>query len=64
MDEESPRNKADAPSVTVFRAAPSDSLWELAKRYGTTRDYIRMSNGMDEESEISAGDLILVAKQR
>lgn len=64
VDEESPRNKADAPSVTVFRAAPSDSLWELAKRYGTTRDYIRMSNGMDEESEISAGDLILVAKQR
>jgi hypothetical protein len=64
VDEESPRAKADAPSVIVFRAAPSDSLWEVAKRYGTTRDYIKKANGMEEEAEIATGDLILVAKQR
>ncbi len=61
---DSPRSRAEQPSITVFRASESDSLWEIGKRYATTRELLRKINGLAEDGEINAGDLVLVARQR
>ncbi len=64
LKEDTPKNKADSPSIIVFRAGGRDNLWEIGKRYNTTRDIIRKVNGLPEGGEITAGDLVLVAKQK
>ena len=39
---------ADAPSL-ILRRAGQESLWDMAKRYGSTEDAIRSANNLADE---------------
>lgn len=55
-------NEAERPSLIAYRVQGNDSLWSLAKRYRSTADSILSINGLNNESELFAGKLILIAK--
>jgi LysM repeat protein len=38
------------PSVVLRRAVPGESLWDLAKSYGTTTEQIRLANQLEDEA--------------
>ena len=50
------------PSLIACRVGDNDTLWSLAKRYKSTPDSILSVNGMKNESELTRGRLILIAK--
>lgn len=62
--EEEAAEAADAPSVTLLRAAEGDSVWSLGKRAGLPCALIRQLNGLEEAAEPAAGQLILLARGR
>ena len=64
FDEASPVDMAKAPSVTVTRIAPGDTLWQLAKSHGSTSKLILSANGYNEEDEVNAGQLLIIPKKR
>ena len=63
-DPEKPLNWAGRPSVVLRRFAAGDSVWALAKKYGSTRQLICQANGLGEETEIRVGDMLLIPRRR
>ncbi len=51
------------PSVAMRAAMPGESLWEIAKAYGTTIQRICQANGLEQE-ELPAGRLLLIPAGR
>lgn len=51
----------DEPAMIGYIVRENDTLWELAKRYRTTRECIRTMNFM-EKDEVEFGDRILIVK--
>ncbi len=60
LDEERPC-ESDRPSITVVRAG--GTLWEIARKYGSTEELIRQINGVEEDS-VPAGSVLLVPRER
>lgn len=60
LDEESPCRK-ERPSLTVVRSG--GSLWELARRFGSTVSLIRQYNQL-EEDDVEDERILLIPKQR
>ena len=58
--EEGEKDQSALPSLVIVRPG-KESLWNLAKRYSSTRDLIRSCNGFDEMPE---DGLILIPKAR
>ena len=58
-----PRVVAAAPGAT-HRVAPGDSLWIIARRYGTTIARLRAWNGLDERAVLRPGDVLRIAAPR
>lgn len=50
------------PSIVGLTLTPEDTLWEIAKQYHTTIDYIKQTNQL-ENDKISQGMKILLIKQ-
>ena len=53
----------EQPSVVLRLAAPGERLWDIAKAYGTTREEIRLANGL-EEDETSEHTMLLIPRVR
>lgn len=62
--EEEAISLAEQPSLVVVRTAGTETLWELAKRYYSTRALIRQSNSLDEEASPQPGMLLIIPKLR
>lgn len=60
LDEERPCTQ-DRPSLTVVRAG--GSLWELARKYGSTVDLIRQINELEEDT-VPQGSVLFVPRER
>lgn len=60
LDEETPC-MVDRPSLTVVRTG--GSLWELARKYGSTVDLIRQLNDLEEDSA-PMGSVLFVPRER
>lgn len=60
LDEEHPCDQ-NRPSLTVVRAG--GSLWELARKYGSTVDLIRQLNELEDDI-IPAGSVLFVPRER
>ena len=58
MDEETDVRSPDAPSLTLVRLG-EDTLWTLAKKYGSTEEMIRSVNPQAE-----TGDILLIPRVR
>lgn len=51
------------PSVMVICVAPGDSLWNLAKKYGSTPELIAATNALEADA-VTEGQTILIPKAR
>lgn len=63
LDESTPRNTADQPSIVLRMVGEGERLWDLAKAYGTTMDDIVQANALTEETP-PMGQLLLIPKKR
>jgi nucleoid-associated protein YgaU len=63
-DETSPLDHSKSPSLVVYRAARGDSLWKLAKKYNSTSRLILNANGLDNDENVGAGQLLIIPKKR
>ena len=61
---EQPRETADAPSLILRRREAGETLWAIAKRYGTTGADILAANGCAAEQELPEQRLLLIPKKR
>lgn len=46
--------------VRVFYPDEGESLWEIAKRYGVSRQTLRVKNGLPDEAAVSDGTPVLI----
>ena len=63
MDEDSPRDTANQPSIVLRMVGEGERLWDIAKAYGTTTGDIVQANALEEES-LPMGQLLLIPKKR
>ncbi len=50
------------PGMVIYAVQPKDSLWSIAKRFGSSVASIRQVNGLGEE-ELTPGSRLLIVKQ-
>lgn len=50
------------PGITGYVVQPEDTLWDIAKKFHTTREQVMAFNGMEQE-EVRAGDRLILIKQ-
>ena len=63
LGEERAAGTGEQPSVVLRLAAPGEHLWDIAKAYGTTREEIRLANGL-EEDEAPEHTMLLIPRVR
>lgn len=51
------------PSIVIYITQPGDSLWEIAKKYGTTVDNLMKTNNLSERDILMVGQQILVMRK-
>ncbi len=54
-------NTPERPSIVIYFVEEGDSLWSIAKKYGTTVEKIKSANNMESDS-LCAGNKILIPK--
>lgn len=52
--------QAVARGPDTYRVAPNDSLWAIARRFGTTIDALRALNGLDDSEHIVVGQRLAI----
>ncbi|MDR0838786.1 MAG: DUF3794 domain-containing protein [Oscillospiraceae bacterium] len=63
-DEENPLDLSNLPSLVISRAAAGDTLWNLAKRYHSTRELILQANGLEDEDAVADAEMLIIPKKR
>ena len=63
MDETTPRDTSDQPSIVLRMVGSEERLWDIAKAYATTQRDIMQANGLEEET-VPGGQLLLIPKKR
>ena len=64
LDESTPKDLSNAPSLILRCVGKQESAWEVAKRYNTTIADILAANQLEQESEIPCERLLLIPKKR
>lgn len=57
------KKQLSLPSVIVYITQPGDSLWKIAKKYGTTVDELMKINNLSENDILMPGQQILILKK-
>ena len=63
-DTESPRDLTGRPSLVLKRFGDGDTMWSLAKKYGSLRALIADANGLGENEEPAPGTMLIIPKKR
>ena len=63
VEQEESNNTQDY-SVVVYIVKPGDTLWNIAKRFRTTIDFIVRTNGIENPDKIDVGQKIYIPKFR
>ncbi|MDR2530790.1 MAG: DUF3794 domain-containing protein [Oscillospiraceae bacterium] len=63
LDEKQLTDYTQLPSLVLHRVTTDDTLWELAKRYNSTRELIREANELDSDSAV-CGRMLIISKKR
>jgi len=63
-DEEKPKETAGMPSLTVCRAAEGGSLWDLAKKFGSTTELIVSANALGDTAFPETGSVLIIPRAR
>ncbi len=64
VGEESPDEDSDRPSVVMRRCRDGETLWDIAKRYGATRNDLAAVNGLESFDALQPGKLLLIPRKR
>ncbi len=48
------------PSARIYTLRPKETLWRIAKRYGTTLAVLKDLNGIVDETKVKAGQAIVL----
>ena len=64
LDQDTPKDTADAPSLVLRYLGAQESLWDLAKKYNATIDSILTANQVENEGDISPENLLLIPRKR
>ena len=51
------------PSVVLRRCMPNETLWDIAKRYGATRQELARANEIEDVDEMCPGKLLLIPRK-
>lgn len=51
------------PSVIIYIIQPGDSMWKIAKKYGTTVDTLLKTNNLNEKDILMPGQQIIILKK-
>lgn len=54
-------NKRDRPSITIYMVQKGDTVWDIAKRYSTTVEDVKVTNEIEEDN-LKVGDKIIIEK--
>jgi hypothetical protein len=63
LNDEMPKDSAKLPSIVLCRVGSDDTLWNLAKRYNSTRELIHLTNEFEGDTP-DPGSLLVIAKKR
>ncbi len=50
-------------SITIYIVQKGDTLWDIAKKYNTTVEELKMVNSIEDESELNIGDRLMIIKK-
>lgn len=64
LDEDAPKETADAPSLVLRRMSAGESAWDMAKACDSTVEAILGANCLTDEAELPRDALILIPRQR
>ncbi|QSX04967.1 DUF3794 domain-containing protein [Sedimentibacter sp. zth1] len=56
-------NKKNTPSIVFRVVQPNECLWDIAKNYNISMNYLCQSNNLDIDSELTVGEKIIITKQ-
>ncbi|MBQ9510295.1 MAG: DUF3794 domain-containing protein [Clostridia bacterium] len=62
VEKDKPRNVSSVSSITLYYPSKTDTMWDIAKKYGTTRAEIAALNGIN--GEIPSGDVMIIPKRK
>ncbi len=57
IEGEMPKKKA---SITIYVVQPGDTLWQIAKKYYTTKEEVMKINELQEENDIKPMDKLII----
>ena len=63
-DEDTAIDTSKIPSLIISKAVNGDTLWKLAKKHHSTTALILSANGLENEEEVEAGQMLIVPKKR
>ena len=59
-----PDRDPNAPNVILYRCKPEEGLWDIAKRYGSTRRRLALCNKLENEEQAPEGQVLLIPRIR
>ena len=60
LDEKRLENR---PSVIIYFTQPDDTLWKVAKKYGTTVERLKKDNNLENADALAPGTQIIIPKR-
>ena len=63
-DEDTALDTSKIPSIMISKTVNGDTLWKLAKRHRSTTELILSANGLENEEDVAAGQMLIVPKKR
>lgn len=64
VDTQTPKDQTGRPSVVLRRCMEGESLWNIAKKYNTTRSEIMQANHMQEDDALVKDRMLLIPRKR
>lgn len=56
-------NKKNMPSIVFRVVQPNETLWDIAKNYNVSIDYIKKFNNLNADEGLTAGNKLIITKQ-
>ena len=56
-------NNKNTPSIVFRVVQPNENIWDIAKNYNVSIDYLKKLNNLDTNAELVAGSKIIITRQ-
>ncbi len=62
ITETTPIDRSKMPSLVFRVVQPNESIWDIAKNYNLSINYLKEINNLPEDNEVAAGSKIIIAR--